>query len=809
MSVATPPTAQEHLLHLLRQNRVYEFLPRAELHLSRCPDDRSMRLLAVREYLKLGLTAPARSLLDGPHGFLDSDLADIGRRLSGLASGATPWSDRAGVFTENLAALGSRVNLSPVSDLPDRLRAAWSRRGDDFELYIDAGRVMHVRMRGGEGWRWIPFFGDHRALAAAHPLPEGVGGNFPGPYLFEGLDLGFFLERVFRETLRTFLNFSCALYVVEPDPALIALVLHLHDWRELLRDERILWFVGPDGAARLAEAWTSDLNLPTPVQAYTMNAFRPPPAPRAVHVAQCEAARRDAAMEHSREEMQRRYAGRDVHYWARRFDEACCGRGQPLTLVAGVSMHTTFLRYSMEDTRRAVEALGHRMIVLTERRPFEVVHPLHYHDTLRAHDADLFFSIDHLRPEFGNLLPENLPLLTWDQDGLPQVVTRENIAGIAPHDFVVGSTKMRFVAEGCRPEQYLSSCIPTCPERFSGADLSGEELRRFACDVSYVSHASQTPRAFHEEERARPEYQGLRPLLDALYEILPSYLRDYGVVRGALPAAALADAEQRTGLRAADPALRARIQGWYLWRLGDRLFRHEALHWVADWATARGCTFRIHGNGWERHPTLARFAAGPVDNGRELLCLYRASRINLQLMPAGFLHQRALDGLAAGGFFLARRTPQDKLGAAYRRLAALIRERSILSNAALFEIQNPEIQHLLRLCLGAHAAILRDDPMDLTRLIPVMADETYAQESFPGFEEIAFDTPGEWAAAADRFLGDEHARRSRTDAMRDVVLARFAYRPTIERFLHALRDHLVRAACESSVQAKPLPPPNR
>ena len=780
---------QDLLLRLLHQGRVYEFLPRAEAYLGPCCDDDHVRVLAVREYLKLGLVGPARTLLESDTIADHSELGAVRRNLRTVAAGAVPWSTQSKLFDDNLAALKARSGDAADSVLADQLRAVWAQRSRDFELYRDAGGVTHVRMRVGDGWRWIPFFGDHRALAAAQPLPEGIGGNFPGPFLFEGLDLGFFFDRVYQSTLRTFLDFSCALYVVEPDPVLVALVLHLHDWRTLLRDERVMWFVGPDAMRRLAQAWQNDVNLPPPTQAYMMNAFRPGCTPLAVAAIQAEITRRDDELERSQCEMSRLYAPRDRKFWAARFDEALSGRGAPLSIVAAVSVHTTFLQYSMEDTRRAVEALGHRMIVLKERRPFEVVHPLTYHQTIRAHDADLFLSIDHLRPEFGALLPDNLPLLTWDQDGLPQVVTKANIAGVAVHDFIVGSTKLRFAAEGCRHEQYLQSPIPTCPQRYAGSELTPEERARFACDVSYVSHASQTPHAFHAEEAGRGEYAHVRPLLDALYALLPDYLATYRVVRGALSAAIIADAERHTGIHLSDPALRSRIEGWYLWRLGDRMFRHEALEWVADWARASGRSLRIYGNGWDKHPTLAQFAAGPVANGRDLLCLYRASCVNLQLMPAGFIHQRALDGLAAGGFFLTRLAPQDLRGFAYKRLAARLHELQLTSTLAIMKSSDPELRRLLRLCIGPDVERINPDTANL-HLIPLSAEWSYCDELFPDFEEITFDSAEEFNTAADRYITDEPARQAKANAMRDVVIKHFSYIPTVERFLSGMRDYL-------------------
>ena len=118
-------------------------------------------------------------------------------------------------------------------------------------------------------------------------------------------------------------------------------------------------------------------------------------------------------------------------------------------------------------------------------------------------------------------------------------------------------------------------------------------------------------------------------------------------------------------------------------------------------------------NGWENHPTLSEFAAGPADNGRELLCIYRASKINLQLMPAGFIHQRALDGLASGGFFLTRFIPQDVRGRVLRRLQARMSELNIDDPHALACCEDEHIRSLRHEFLRGWSERSLQDPVGL------------------------------------------------------------------------------------------------
>lgn len=791
MATLTVDSHREQMMRLLEAGRSYEFLTLAAPYLNVYPDDAYARLMAIREYVRLGLIVPARELLEveTKPGDLPPEFASIRESLATVSGAAIPWSLSVKRFEDNLASLSDRgVDVTTISE-------AWAAGHAGYQRFRDANGLDQVRMRDGEGrWRWIPRLGDGKSVDAARPLPEGVGELMPGPYLFEGLDLGWYFQRVYEATCNTFLGYSCALFVVEADPTMLALVLHLHDWRAILSDARVFWFIGDSCTSRLRQVWQDDPDLPFPRQAFTLSTSGLQCSPGAVEVVENAVREREAAIAASLKDVEARYASRDVHYWARRFDEALRGRGAPLRILAAVSTHTTFLKYSMRDAIRAFESLGHNCTVLTEKTPYDVIGPLAYHNVIRDFDPDLFFNIDHLRPEFDRIIPANLPLLSWDQDQLPNVFSKSNMERIGKLDFVVGYSKSKCVAAGVNPKQLLNARVPTCPEQFSGDALTAEELERYACDVSYVSHASQTPLAFHEEERAVYKEAKLQELLDTLYALTPPALARYRVMADALANDVLDEALQRCGVTIKDRELRTRLTGWYLWRLGDRIFRHEALEWVAGWARRNRRTLRIYGNGWDKHPTLSEFAAGPADNGRELLCIYRASRINLQLMPAGFIHQRALDGLAGGGFFLSRATPGDLRGRTIRKLDARIRELGIANTRELLGSADTALQTLVRDFFRDQPQRIDPNTEELFNNFQILAEFLHPQEVFPNFSEILFDSESEFVQKADMFLANGPRRREIIDEMRQVVIEHFGYRPTMDRFLRAMADYL-REAC--------------
>jgi len=386
----------------------------------------------------------------------------------------------------------------------------------------------------------------------------------PGPYLFEGIDLGHLFARIYHHTRHSFLNYNCALFVVEPDPALLALALCVHDWTDLLADPSVFIFTGPNAVTALLDTFERDPDLPWPAHCFRSAETQNHPTIDARQAVATAHEHRAETLEQLSRRVSARYADKTPAHWARRFRQALSGAGPRLSVVAVVSRQTTFLQYSMRDIQHALESLGHRCTLLIEKQDHQKISPITILRAIEDADADLFFVLDHLRPEFNLALPPNLPVLTWDQDCLPHVMTRHNLAGIAPHDFLVGCSKARFISLGHDPDQYVATLIPTNPDRFAGPPLSDSERDRYTCDVSYVSHASQTPQAFHAEERAKHNDPNITCFLDALYQQMPDALDRWGVAGGALATELIDNTCRRLGARIENDELTAWLTDWYV-----------------------------------------------------------------------------------------------------------------------------------------------------------------------------------------------------------------------------------------------------
>ncbi len=156
MTTVSTDTLREELVRHLDAGRADEFLTLATPYLVSRSDDHYVRLMAVREYLKLGLIPPARELLDVNASSTDlpPDFDPVKDSLATLTGSAIPWSRYADRFESNLAALTQRGVEVEV------IQTAWANEQQDYELLRDAHGRDQVRQRDEAGrWRWAPRIG--------------------------------------------------------------------------------------------------------------------------------------------------------------------------------------------------------------------------------------------------------------------------------------------------------------------------------------------------------------------------------------------------------------------------------------------------------------------------------------------------------------------------------------------------------------------------------------------------------------------------------------------------------------------------
>jgi hypothetical protein len=238
---------------------------------------------------------------------------------------------------------------------------------------------------------------------------------------------------------------------------------------------------------------------------------------------------------------------------------------------------------------------------------------------------------------------------------------------------------------------------------------------------------------------------------------------------------------------------RGTLSDLFVNKINNALFRHQALQWAAD----MGLDLRLYGRGWEAHPTLSKYARGIADNQTQLAAIYRASRINLHLTPHGAVHQRVLDGLCAGGFFLMRYRPGDAAAIHYRPILEWARLAGITTDAE-FQTRAPSgVWRIVK-----EAAAMREQDMfhldhSFMEELNLLADSEYTLAGATLWDEyfdVAFNSCQELQQRVEHYLSDDTARQQTVEAMRRPVLEKLTYRHIGQRLLNFIASDLERQA---------------
>lgn len=717
---------------LYESGRTFDFLANGSRVLATSDRLAPVAVLMLQGLVRMQLGGPAQELFrTRPELCESNDAPQIREMLQRIPDGRRPWSVARVLFERNRDALIRRdASLTDLLDaLPPRLA--------DYQMHRTAGGDLLLSSCPNGGlrqWRYLISASD-----ADEEMPLPPRGQL-GPVAIIGVRVGTLLERITAATSRLILGYSHPIFVTETDLTRLAAWLHADDHTRYIGDPRIHWFFGDDAGDRLQSylAPRKRVPLPTFFVNQTGDAQAGIPIQQKVEVVIADRAQRIAAAE---AELKRRYADRDAAYWARRHES-------PGTVLAVTSRFTTMLQYSMRDAIAAMDRLGWRSQVMIEESNHEQFSALEFCEQILERDPDLLVLIDHLRYE-NTFLPANLPMLSWIQDPLANLLNPQAGASIGPFDFVCGYYKDRCTQEfGYPAQQFCSTVIPVCETVFHDAPLTAKDQRAYGCDVSFVSNASRSPQGCLADalEKCAPERHSLlrgiyQRVIEALErgEFVSQYVDAPRIVR---------ESAHQLRIPLADEEVEQLTQ-LFAYRIFDWGRRQQSLEWVAGWAEKNDRVLRIYGRGWRNHPTLAAHAAGVIEHGEPLRKANRASRLALQLIPSGYRHQRTFELLACGTLPLTRYCPSDFLG----------------------------------LTVGDFID-RRDSGGEL--------DD--ASRFFPGMERVVFNTAAEFESLAHHLLTDDDYRSEVLADLRDVVLERCTYGAVMEQVTQFIRDNLAHRA---------------
>jgi hypothetical protein len=601
-----------------------------------------------------------------------------------------------------------------------------------------------------------------------------------------GIGDGYLFNYLAHNPPKLFLNMEVAVFLIEPDAQVLLHCLMIHDYTGPggpIQQRRFRWYVGSSWREEITHVLVNDPYLPCPAVTVCQGLDSTPLAAALRDLSQVMA-ERDARLK----------SQVDAYYAELAREELAALLGprpprQPRVLLM-TTRFSTVLQYSTRDAADAFEKLGWEARV--------VIEPTNHHRLLQSatrsqlanFKPDLVFQIDHLRYEHPGLFPPTLPFACWIQDHLPNLRTQEAARSISSNDFVLTDSSAMYGSTFSYPRR---QCISVTKLTRIPSDPVNEETQR-GDDLVFVSNASHIPAAIIAERLA--SFDGTPHGKELLAEAAKKLVDLYAAGQSVPTYYELLELIHQVQRELAKPIGVEEfdvIAAWLFHPLNDALYRQQALRWVRDTASAMSLSFAIYGAGWSEHPDFAEHARGSIQYGPALETLTRSSRFNLQIVPYHCLHQRLLDGLVAGGFYLVR---QHRADTAARELIDFLLAHA--PHAHNLEAARRSLSAPLRAQLDVLAALLKpaiatseqDDPVEAARAWHEMRLAEAGQEVLPHFGLTSFDDAQTLRTAIARFAADPELRESVQQEQRQSVIDRFTYEAGLGRVVAKMHELL-------------------
>ncbi|MGE3107118.1 MAG: hypothetical protein AB7G11_08775 [Phycisphaerales bacterium] len=555
--------------------------------------------------------------------------------------------------------------------------AAWSRSAGERECFRTSDGNVVVRPAGGGVTRpWIRFRND--ALEAArfalpHLAPEAKRAPAPA-YTIEGIDPPFLLARVARETPRMSDGYQALVRVVQRDPMEFLEGLAVMDLEEVLRAERMRYYVGEGAEKRLAEDLSGEFETRFVGPCITLATVRSrcdPSAERVIAQAAGAQAREDAAL---RSRIGRAYSESGLASLRGVLKDAADGTrpagGRPLRVLIPTCRYSTYIRHASHDLAEAFRAAGHESRVLMEPDDHSRFSSIAYLRAIDRYRPDFAVLINYTRSQLAGVLPPGLPLVSWYQDSMPHQFSTEVGRSLGANDFVIGHLHAELFTQCGYPDarrEHMPMVVSTA--KFHEGPVTREQARAYECEIAYVSHHSESPEEMHARLMREA---GAGTVAARVFERLYPVVRE--IALGCRERAAYAELQSAAGsvIDAAllnDPAGRSITQVYrqYCLPLADRIVRHQTLEWAAEMCDRRGWRLHLYGRGWERCARFARFARGELTHDDALRAAYQCAALHLHATIHTPVHQRVMEGAVSGGL-VACRLHADAVGRLYGEL---------------------------------------------------------------------------------------------------------------------------------------------
>jgi len=637
---------------------------------------------------------------------------------------------KTGMPTVAIQIKGTRVSLSPGNDPEAALTQALSQ----IRTAIEAGRTIGL---------------------------VGIGD-------------GYLLNHLAHTPPALYMDEQLPVYVFEPDPQVVLQCMMIHDFsgpEGPIEQGRVHWFVGSNWDAEYESCISNDSFLACPSMIVGQSISTQDIGRRLAAIAK----KMEAKDQANAREIEAYYDGYDPGNLAMLLNSSVSRKPRALLLTTRFS---TVLQHSTRSMAQALESLGWETQIVIEPSAYHRAYRHAIRQTIAEFKPDLWFQIDHLRYEHDGLLPANLPAVCWVQDHLSNLMSRSAGRSVGETDFVLTDAGSTYIHKYGYPARQIIALTKLTHDASPAMHTNRSSTNR---DIVFVSNASGTPESLlqtvlNNSRGSQRDREFLRQCVQRAQTVFESgqCLATYSDCCDLLRAA---QADLKFEL---DEAGFFNVSRWLTHPLADALYRQQALRWAAQAADELGLSLCLYGKGWDQNPEFKRFARGPVAYGKALDELTVQSAINLQVVPYLSLHQRLLDGISAGGFFLIREhesdvVPQQMLDMLEQYGDASVRTLPAARGAIPSSASN-EFEQLVQGCIRTLCSQGSEDPIEMVRHWQEAQILAPGEGILPHFQQVSFTDAASLRQRTEHFVSNPELRQSIIEEQRRSIASRLTYR---------------------------------
>jgi hypothetical protein len=693
--------------HLARAGKLWDALALIAARGEPGWTDDGAKFLAATVLGRLALRAPALESLAqlAPDAAAHPEVAALRAALDALPSPVISAETRLRYLRANLDALASRGAV-PLRQA-EEWRARAERRFEREELrQARDGNMLRRPVGETRPWLWSILRDDAasaRALSLARSAESGERAVFPTPLTIEGLDPPWYFVELARASRPNAHGFHQRIFLYHEDETSLIDGLSMSDApAPLLAEQRVHAFVGPGAFERFLAALRQTKDQLSAGRCIISQDTRPDLAPaarintaeaRAPLALRCFAQEQGAELQRLHAQVRAVYAGRDAVAWGARFGYPQSPSGEsdlhrqldhqnfqgswpdgPLRVLIPSCRFTTFVHTAAEDLAAAFRRARCDARVLVEPDASTLLASNAHHRAMAEFRPDLVCVINYPRALRKEVVPPEVPYVCWIQDAMGHLFDPAIGAASTDLDFLAGHLyEELYTRFGYPRARTLPAPVAADSHKFHPGPADPALADRFACDIAYVSHQSQSPEDFFAQlVRDNSSNPNTRRILESLWEPAARIVERASVENPVTAAhAAATEAIRAVTSRDPDPREFQLTLHRFLLPVADRILRHQMLGWAAEIAAKRRWKLCLYGKGWERNREFSQFARPAIPHGEALRACYQGARAHLHASINSAVHQRPLECALSGGVPLIRFTRDALDLTEYLALAAV------------------------------------------------------------------------------------------------------------------------------------------